>query len=643
LRGVAPRIVCIAGPLKDSVFELPSAEVSIGRGTSNLLCLADRALSREHCLLIREGERFSIRDLDSHNGTFINGVQVKEHGLKHGDQIAIGESMFIFLLDEGDNAVSPDVIFDHEAPDLYDTIELRAEDVLYLQPEKILEALPTTARLARALNALLQVSWAIHALRRPKELQDRLLSLILDFIPAERGAIFLVDSNPEGLSSTCTHRQMSDAQPLRISRTVTHHVLKEGVAVLCNHVKGTSFDTSTMLASHVTSFLCVPIKLFNQVIGCIYLDATRPETRFDEDQLQLVTAIAAIFAIAFDNARRMESLRAENQRLNAEIDIEHNMVGTSPTMRRVYEFVARVAPADSTVLIQGESGTGKELVARALHRNSLRAEGPFVAINCAAIAETLLESELFGHEKGAFTGATAQKKGKLEVADGGTVFLDEVSELAPALQAKLLRVLQEREFERLGGTRPIKLDVRLIAATNKQLKEVVKAGAFREDLFYRLNVVTLTIPALREHREDIPALANYFVNLHARKAKRRPKAVSLAAQARLMNYDWPGNIRELENAIEHALVLGCGEEILPEDLPEAVLDKEPLAELGSSRYHAAVIALKKQLILKALQESGGNYTEAARLLGVHPNYLHRLIRNLNLKAPIKTASSLRSA
>jgi Nif-specific regulatory protein len=375
----------------------------------------------------------------------------------------------------------------------------------------------------------------------------------------------------------------------------------------------------------------------------MYLDTSNPETRFDQDQLQLVSAVAGIFAVAFDNVRRLEWLRNENERLNQEIDIEHNMVGTSPPMCRVYEFVSRVARTDSTVLIQGESGTGKELAARAIHRNGLRADKPFVAINCAAITETLLESELFGHEKGAFTGATAQKKGKLEVAEGGTVFLDEVSELASALQAKLLRVLQEREFERVGGTRSIKLDVRLIAATNRDLKEAVKDGAFREDLFYRLNVVGLTMPPLRDHREDIPLLANCFVNRYAGKCNRRPKPISQAARACLMNYDWPGNIRELENAIERALVLGSAEEILPEDLPEAVLDRDPPVDLANCRYHSKLTELKKQLIVDALHEAGGSYTEAAKILGVHPNYLHRLIRNLNLKAIIRSPAARRSA
>src|SRR5438876_12148167 len=225
------------------------------------------------------------------------------------------------------------------------------------------------------------------------------------------------------------------------------------------------------------------------------------------------------------------------------------MVGESPRMREVFQFIRKVAPTDSTVLIRGESGTGKELVARAIHRNSRRQNRPFVAINCAALTDTLLESELFGHEKGAFTGAVALKKGKIEVADSGTVFLDEIGELAPNLQAKLFRVLQEREFERVGGTRPIKVDVRLIAATNVDLNEASRTGKFRQDLYYRLNVVSLEVPPLREHPQDIPLLAAYFIARYSEKVNRRVAGISPKARTCLLHYSWPGNVRELENAI----------------------------------------------------------------------------------------------
>jgi Nif-specific regulatory protein len=393
----------------------------------------------------------------------------------------------------------------------------------------------------------------------------------------------------------------------------------------------------SIIVSQVRSLLCVPLIYFEKVIGCIYLDSSNAMLRFDRDHLELVTAIAGISAVALENARQIDWLKQENIRLNSEINLEHSLVGGSTRMKDVYQFLARVARSDSTVLIDGESGTGKELAARAIHRNSARAEKAFVAINCAALAETLLESELFGYEKGAFTGATAQRKGKLEVAHGGVVFLDEIGELAMPMQSKLLRVIQEREFERVGGTRPISVDIRLIAATNRNLTECVKAGTFRQDLFYRLNVVCLTMPSLRERKEDIPLLARHFVQKHSQRCKVKPKPVSEEARACLMNYDWPGNVRELENAIERALVLSSAETILPEDLPESVLERATPSGMTSAKYHSALKDMKKQLILNALDEAKGSYTEAARVLGLHPNYLHRLIRNLDLRSELRGA------
>ena len=283
------------------------------------------------------------------------------------------------------------------------------------------------------------------------------MECIFDVVPAARGAILLTGDNPDEFTSVFSwDREAGAIAPFPVSGTVVRKVLQERVGVLSTDVMedtGTRARRRACWRAETRSLLAVPLSVFERVLGLIYLDTGDPTARLDQDHLELMTAVAAISAVALENARHVERLEDENQRLKAEINIEHNMVGESAPMRAVYRFVSRVAPTDSTVLITGESGTGKELVARAIHRNSPRAQKPFVAINCAALTETLLESELFGHEKGAFTGAAAQKKGKLEVADGGTVFLDEIGELAPSLQAKLLRVLQEREFERVGGTR----------------------------------------------------------------------------------------------------------------------------------------------------------------------------------------------
>jgi transcriptional regulator with GAF, ATPase, and Fis domain len=642
-----PRLVAISGPLRDSVFALPTTDLSLGRDASNGLPISDPSVSRRHCLIRREGSGFKVSDLDSRNGTLVNGEPVKDHWLHHLDEIAVGDSVFRFLIDDdSDNTCASSRIVEFEdGKTTHATAEIRPQDVLYLQPDKILSELPATSRLARNLNALLQISRVVHSIRDLDELQAQVLDLIFDIAPAERGAILLDGTNGREFNSLfARNRDAGNDSPVQVSRTIAQRVLEQGVAILGSDVaSSTGLGTvESLVASQVRSLLCVPLTIYRRTIGCIYLDTINIADRFNEDHLQLVTAIAGISAVALENARRLQWLENENQRLMTEVTLDRSLVGESARMKEVFQFLARVAPTDATVLIGGESGTGKELAARAIHRKSPRSGKPFVAINCAAIPETLLESELFGYEKGAFTGAVSQKKGRLEVADGGVLFLDEVGELAPSLQVKLLRVLQEREFERVGGTRPIHVDIRLIAATNRNLEEASRQGEFRQDLYFRLNVVSLKMPPLREHKEDIPILVSFLVEKLCKKCGAKPKPLSREALACLQNYDWPGNVRELENVIERALVLGSSEDILPEDLPENLLERGPTPGVGEATYHAAIKDLKRRLIEAALQEARGSITEAAKVLGVHPNYLHRLIRNLDLKDSTKSTAGARS-
>ncbi len=635
-----PRLLVIAGPSKDSTIPLPDGEATIGRDPTNVVAIVDPSVSRKHCLLRPEEGRFQVKDLDSRNGTLVNGEPVKEQWLRHGDEIATGDSVFLFLTEEDERA-SPGsrVEFDESHPTA-ETKVLHPKEVLYLQPDRLLRELPPTSQVARNLSALLKISRVVHAIRDLEELQAQLLDLIFEVVPAGRGAILL--SEGTGTEFNCMYartRHAGQPQLVRVSRTIARQVMKENVAILGVDVpaSGAFREVESLVASEVRSLVCVPLSVFQRMIGCIYLDSTNAANRFSEDHLQLMAAVAGISAIALDNARRQQWLEQENQRLTMEVRQDQSLVGEGTRLKEIFQFLARVAPSDSTVLIEGESGTGKELAAKALHRNSHRANRPFVAINCAAIPETLLESDLFGHERGAFTGAASQKKGRLEVADGGVVFLDEIGDLAPTLQVKLLRVLQEREFERVGGTHSIKIDIRLIAATNRDLTEAVKRGEFRQDLYYRLAVVKLTMPPLRERREDIPMLTRHFVQKHAKRCKVKAKPISREAMAVLVNYEWPGNVRELENAIERALVLGSSEMILLEDLPESLLEQNSPEEIHEGKYHAHVKQLKKQLIIDAVEQTGGNYVEAAAILGVHANYLHRLIRNLGIKDELNHA------
>jgi Nif-specific regulatory protein len=655
-----PKLISISGPLEGTIFSITDADVTIGRGPSNSICIADPLLSRQHCRITREGDMFNLHDLGSFNGTFVNGVPIKEQAIAHRDLIKTGDSILLFIChEESDSESGPDsgadpgrVRFAEDDPAMQSTIFLRREDSLYFNALKGQTDLPPTARTARNFRALLQIGLEINAIRDLETLQRRLLELIFTVTPAERGAILLADSGAEDFASVFgLHRSGRQEKSVSVSRSIAQRVMREGVGVLS---AGVADDASLQSAQAVgATAVAAPLITSAEVFGVVYLEMTGPSAGFDSDHLQLVTAICNLAAVALDTARYVERLSNETKRLQDELNFDRTMIAESAPMKEVRAFIAKVAPTDSTVLIRGESGTGKEMVARAIHLNSPRAKLPFIAINCAVLPENLIESELFGHEKGAFTGAIAQKKGKFELADGGTVFLDEIGELAPKLQAKLLRVLQENEFERVGGLRPLKLNARLIAATNKDLDAAIQSREFREDLFFRLNVLALTMPPLRLRREDIPLLADYFVTKYAAKCQRRIKGVTAAARSCLERYDWPGNVRELDSAIQRAVVMAATEFITPEDLPDDVLESEA-ADAGASatpapedqkvitaviapapKYHDAVREAKKQVIINAIEQASGNYVEAARLLGLHPNNLYRLIRNLNLKSRLK--------
>ncbi len=628
-----PRLIAISGPRKGSIFNLTEAETTVGRDPANRVVVSDQALSRRHCVIQNEGDRLKLVDLESRNGSFVNGVPVRERWLGHGDRIEIGESVLFFLLrDEEAAAPAPSEELEEAASS---TLRLRRGDLPDLQLQETAER-PFAVRNARDLNTLLKISAAINTIPKLEDLQRRVLELVFEAIPAQRGAILLARQNQEDFASIFGLDRVPGAdRPVQVSRDIISKVIRDRSPILRQAVSTAVGGEEDEGAT--ASALAVPLLRFGKVVGALYLETCNVEAPFDREHLELLTGIASTAALALESVRQAECLESENQWLQTEIKVEHNMVGESRPMRDVRQFIAKVGPRDSTVLILGETGTGKELVARALHLNSPRARRPFVAINCAALIETLLESELFGHEKGAFTGAFAQKKGKLEVAEGGTLFLDEVSELTPALQAKLLRVIQEREFERLGGTRTIRADIRLIAATNRDLDQAVRDGAFRQDLYFRLNVISLTTPPLRERSEDIPLLASYFAAKYSRQCNRRVMGVSGEARACLMRYEWPGNIRELENAIERAVVMGSGGLIRPEDLPADIVEVEAgsARDASVSQYHEVLKETKKRLILQAVEQAGNSYTGAAKLLGVHPNYLHRLIRNLNLKTELK--------
>jgi transcriptional regulator with GAF, ATPase, and Fis domain len=632
---MAAKLIAIAGPLKDYQWELAADSLSIGRDLSNDICIPAGSVSRQHCRILRTDDGFTIEDLGSRNGTLINGSASAKHSLSHADKIAVGDSIFVFAAEGQDYELSAPGIVEEPMGELTETSELRAEDAFYLNPGKLTER-GRSAELARDLHAILNIATKAAAATDSHHVQREILHWLFEVTPAKCAAVLLCEAGPWPPTWQLSVNRDGDPEAdIRVSSTVVRRAFERRAAFLINDAneRPDLKHAQSIVDLRARSIACVPLIARDKAIGVLYLDTRNSLARLERDHLELLMAIAKIAGLAIENAQRVDALRRQAELLRSDLSRRHSFVGDTPAMRSVYATIAKVARADSTVLILGESGTGKELAAREIHKSSPRAEKPFIAINCATLGENLLESELFGHEKGAFTGAHALKKGQLEVAEGGTVFLDELAEAPLAVQAKLLRVLQEREFVRMGGTKSTHINVRLIAATNKDLRNAVKEGSFREDLWYRLNVVCIKMPPLRERREDIPVLANHFAQKFSRDCARGVMGISPAAESLLVQYDWPGNVRELENAIERAVVLGGDEVILPEDLPEALLETGLLPSDEDS-IHASVRDTKKKRILAAMEEARGNYTHAAKILGVHPTYLHRLIRNLDLKSEL---------
>jgi Nif-specific regulatory protein len=592
-----------------------SGTVTIGRDEQNMLAIADPALSRKHCLVEWGGDRLALRDLDSRNGVFVNGSRVTHQALSDGDQIRIGDSVLLVIISGSAVNAGPleNLPLDETSVPLTTSTLVPAKS-RYLTTAKQIDA--KADRSTRDLHCLFHLSKALQAASTLEAVHELLLTHVLEATPADVAAILTAGGGDRLASSGVRPRTASVAT---INRAAAAQAMAEQVAVLASN------DASS---TGVT--LCVPLLDGSEVASALCV-ASAHQDALTNDELELVAAIGLIGGLAIERVRQAEWLKADNSRLRGDLAVDHNLVGESAPMQTVYRFISRVASTDTTVLLRGESGTGKELVAHAIHANSARARGPLVAINCAALPDALLESELFGHERGAFTGALTQQPGRLELANRGTVFLDEVGELAPALQAKLLRVLEDRLVERVGGRKGIKIDVRLIAATNRNLEAAVDEGAFRRDLYYRLNVVAISIPPLREHLEDLPALAAYFTRKHAARCNRSVKGISPAARTLLSRYDWPGNVRELSNVIERAIVLGSSEVIQPDDLPEPLLESGARDD-DATGFHGKVAASKREIIREALQRSGGNVAQAARDLDLQVTYLHRLIKHLGVRS-----------
>lgn len=511
------------------------------------------------------------------------------------------------------------------------------------------------------LATLYQISQAINSSTDLELVMSRVLGILHDQLAMERGTLTLLDSQTGELSIEVAHGLGEDEIKrgrYRIGEGVTGKVAEKGEPIVIPCVgKEPLFLNRTGSRKNINrdniSFICVPIKLDQKTIGALSVDKLFKENVSFEEDVRLLSIISSMVAQAVRiqqfYEKEKEKLRTENLRLKNELKKKfhpENIIGESKRMQDVYAAVELVSQTKATVLLRGESGTGKELVAHAIHYNSDRADKPFIKISCAALPETLLESELFGYQKGAFTGASVNKPGRFEMANGGTLFLDEIGDISLSTQVKLLRVLQEREFERLGGTQTIQVNVRLITATNKDLEADMRAGKFREDLYYRLNVVPIFLPPLRDHREDIPLLVHYFLEESNRENGKNIKYISQSAMTYLMQYSWPGNVRELENTIERAVILCQGDTLEPELFPipgikaaervesspkEGTIDASFLPMQEGQSLTDAVSALEKRLITDTLKETDGNQRKAAQRLGVTERILGYKIKIYGLK------------
>ncbi len=661
------------------VFRLvPGRTVTIGRAPGNEIVLKDEQASRRHAELFLTGGEWTLRDLDSRNGTRVGDQRIQgDYTLKVGDIICIAHSQMEFVDDlsealsgpatptrrsanqeeetvagatmtdlagvAGLNDFSDSSIFDSHEPT---HITHRRNETRFLADRDDDEA--GVPRVGIAARMLCRLAFELANQTDVRTLANKALDGLFEGVKVDAGAVLLapddVPIEPNG-SNMQVVAARTDVQPSyhRVSSFIASSVLRDGEAVLARNVAGDSTlgTRDSKGEIHTTSVICAPLRHEKSVIGFIHLYSTEAQRVPDPDDLEFTLAVADNVATALRNLRRQSEL-AENlsttqneiAELRSRLGVESEIVGRSTAMEKIHEDISRAAPSRVTVLIRGESGSGKELVARAVHYSSPRKKGPFICLNCAALSESLLESELFGHEKGAFTGATERKTGKFEAADSGTLMLDEIGEMSPSIQAKFLRVLEGHPFERVGGAKSIKVDVRVIAATNRDLVKAVEAGQFRRDLYFRLHVVEILVAPLRKRRADIIELAQHFLERFNVEMGRTVTGFTPAAVHHLENYHWPGNVRELKNVIERAVVLTRSNVI---DTPDLSLSS--LASASESgevakpdTYQPMSLAeIEKRHILATLNSTSWNKTRTSGILGVPRSTLDRKIAKYKLK------------
>lgn len=624
------------------VFQLRSGtRCTIGRAMSNRVVLKDDMCSREHAEVYSHDERWYLRDLGSLNGTRVNNRPVRDETvLSPDDVIEIGSTQLVFVESLNELPELPRKI----PPGGENKFEIRARltdtqfglDTLDRPTSPgSLTAPGLPAPRQRQLARLYRLALTMGSCDTQEELVDRVLDGLMDLVHAEVGAVLFLNDDNELELQAHRHRDQHFPKYQRVSKYVSNEVLSSRQAILAEDVSRDRHLSAreSLTDLQVSSLICTPIQFRGRLYGVIHLYCLDPNRALNRDDLDVSLAVANQFGMALFQLRRRARIEASNRVLRDQLRVETELVGNSEALKNIESQIARVAATQATVLIRGESGVGKELVARAIHFNSSRREGPFVTINCAALTESLLESELFGHEKGAFTGATERLIGKFESAHQGTIFLDEIGEMSLSTQAKFLRVLEGHSFERVGGNTPIRVDVRVVAATNRPLEEAVRSGAFRRDLFFRLQVVEIQVPPLRDRPSDIPILAEHFLARFVRETGRRIRGISTEAMAKLQSYHWPGNVRELRNVIERAVALAPGPTLEATDIWLSTLESGIVAKDESqvAFQPLSLEELEKRHILQTLQYTRWNKSQAAALLGIERSTLDRKIKAYDLR------------
>ncbi len=643
------------------VFRLiPGQTVTVGRAPTNQIVIKDDRCSRYHAEIFMSDGAWMVRDLDSRNGTQIDTHGLKgDHELVPGDVIRIGKSQLAFVHDLSKAFPDSSSLIVKEfrediLPEGEETEVLTAPEpttithrtgqtrLLEFQDE---DANSGVSAIGVASAKLCKLAFELAQALDQGALAKTALDGLLDSVKVASGAVLLL---PRDFVKTPTSddlevivsRAAEGKTYTRITPFLATTVLREHEAVLARNVLDDSNVVTRDSEGHLdaTSVICAPVRRGNRMYGLVHLYSTDSTRDLDPDDLEFTLAVADTLAVALQNLSRREELaenltriRDENRQLRQRLGVQSEIIGKSLTVARITEQIARAAPTNATVLIRGESGVGKELVARAIHFSSTRNKGPFVCLNCAALSESLLESEMFGHERGAFTGAVERKIGKFEAADQGTLMLDEIGEMSPTIQAKFLRVLEGHSFERVGGSEPVKVDARVIAATNRDLERDVSEGRFRQDLYFRLHVLEILVPALRRRPEDIPELAHYYLERLCAETGRKIKGFSPGALDQLVRYRWPGNVRELKNVIERAVVLARADVIDQGDLMLSNLAPSGESAGEGPGYSAMSLAeIEAKHIAATLQSTGWNKSQAATILGIERSTLDRKIRRYEI-------------